>query len=984
MHSIKASNVYRGSAYGSSYRFQSFSSRSLTTVSALALATSWFVAMPHAYAQGAASAQSSQRSAQSSEAAIEELVITGSRIIREGYQAPTPLSVVSTEALQAAPTSNIATFLNTMPVFSGSTQPVNGQMNVGPGTSGANVLNLRGLGTVRTLVLLDGQRSVGSLNNGGVDIGGLPQQLINRVDVVTGGASSVYGSDAVAGVVNFILDRQFTGVKGEVSGGVTSYGDQKNWKVALSAGLPFAGDRGHLLLSGELSNDDGVVKGTNGRDWNSVGYQDMLNPAYGTGPGQSTSVPHHLILSGVGAASATFGGVILSGPLKGTAFGPGGVPYQYHYGDLVSYPFMRGGDWKSSEVQLNPDLAQLWPAESRQNVFARAAYDVTDDLNVFLQVSWASAYTLGTCCPIFMPGNGPTIKADNAFIPASVKAQMTALGVTQFQIGTNNLDLGAIRSENRKMTNRQVIGANGGFNAVDTRWTWDAYFQYSYSRNSTNGLNNIRRPEYFLATDAVVAPAGIAGITPGAIVCRSSLANPRNGCIAWNPLGIGVNNLAASEYLHGASHTNTHMDQLVWAASVQGEPVSNWAGPVSVSANLEHRLEKINAVVDPVGVAQGWFAGNFAAVVGKYNVTEGALETIVPIANDKSWADSWDLNAAVRFTDYSTSGFVTTWKVGTTYVPVPDIKFRITRSRDIRAPNLNDLYSQGSIGMGNTFDPFTNTTPNIRTVTKGNPLLKPEKANTTGIGVVFQPTFFPGFSASVDYWDVYMKGAIATVGIAQAIDLCFRGNTSYCGAFVRNAAGVITDGVSVGYNQAVQDVKGLDIEASYRTDMENLIAGAPGTISLHGNMTRYLRNYNNNGLSPPTNNVGASPRYWIQTTTLTYEFSPYRISLIGRAVSGGPFNANAIQCTSGCPVSIAPKLTYNYNHLPGTFYLDTAINYALVVNDVQGDLFLNIKNIMNKDPAPVPNPGIEYQIRTQQGTYDVLGRVFRAGLRFKM
>ncbi len=961
-----------------SRRSKRFAARALTTVSAIALASSFCGTQ-------AALAAAPQEAADS----IEELVITGSRIIREGYEAPTPLAVISTEALQTAPNGNIAAFLNTMPVFSGSTQPQSSQNSLGPGGSGANVLNLRALGSVRTLVLLDGQRSVGSLLTGGVDIDGFPQQLIQRVDVVTGGASSVYGSDAVAGVVNFVLDRQFTGVKGEISGGVTSYGDAKQYKISLSGGFDFAGDRGHVLLSGEMHNDDGIENGIGDRTWNRIGRQDMLNPAYGTGPGQSTSVPQRLLLDNVGSANSTLGGLVFAGPLKGLAFGEGGVPYQFQYGDLVSYPFMRGGNWREAEVQTQPSLVQLWPIESRQNVFVRADYDITDRFNIFGQLSWATSHLLGTCCNVFFPGAvGPIIKADNAFIPASVRAQVTALGVTQFQLGHNNLDAGSIRSDNLKTVNRQVIGANGTFAAAGKEWTWDAYFQYSYSRNTTKGLNNVKRAEYAMATDAVFAPAGIPGVTPGAIVCRVNVdTNPNNnapGCVPWNAMGIGVNGIEGSNYIHGTSQTNYRLNQYVWSATAGGEPFDLPAGPVSLSANVEHRRESIFGVVDPVGGIQGWFAGNFAAISGAYHVTEGALETVIPLAKGESWADAWDLNAAVRATSYSTSGFVTTWKVGTTYSPIPDIKLRITRSRDIRAPNLNELYSQGSVGQSNVFDPFTNTNPNVRVTTKGNPALTPEIADTTGIGVVLQPSFLEGFSMSADYWNVHVTDAIANVSIAQAINQCFQGVTTYCSAFVRTN-GVIVTGVSVGYNQALQDVKGIDFEASYRVPLENLISNAPGNISLHANMTRYLRNYNNNRISPPTTNLGTSPRYWNLTTTATYELFPYRFSLTARAISSGPYNANGIECQTGCPVATTTNPTYNYNRLPGAFYLDAAFNYAFEPFDgFKGELFLNVRNLANTDPPSTPNPSTDYSIRTSSGVYDVLGRVYRGGLRFRL
>ena len=248
----------------------SFNTRALTTVSALALAAYSFAGPQLAY--GAEADQSAQSE-------LEEIVITGSRIIREGYEAPTPLSVIDTATLERAPAANIAEFVNTLPVFAGSAQPNTAQNGISSGNAGVNTLNLRGIGGARTLVLLDGQRSVGSILSGGVDINAFPQQLVSRVEVVTGGASAVYGSDAVGGVANFILDKTYTGAKGEVSGGLTSYGDDENIKIATAAGFDFAGGRGHVLLSGEHVYQKGIIEGANGRDWDATMTVNMLNPA---------------------------------------------------------------------------------------------------------------------------------------------------------------------------------------------------------------------------------------------------------------------------------------------------------------------------------------------------------------------------------------------------------------------------------------------------------------------------------------------------------------------------------------------------------------------------------------------------------------------------------------------------------------------------------------------------------------------------------
>ncbi|MEG3143131.1 TonB-dependent receptor [Sphingomonas sp. RT2P30] len=951
----------------------------LTTALLLGSSLGALVAMPvTAHAQTLPTPVALQAEAPAPEAG--EVVVTGSRIVREGYQAPTPLTVASAEAIGGTASPNVAQFLTTLPVLAGSIQAQSGQTGVGIGLSGANVLNLRNLGTQRTLVLLDGQRSVASLITGGVDIDSFPQQLIQRVDIVTGGASSVYGSDAVAGVVNFILDHKFSGLKAEISGGETSYGDDRNWKIDISAGLKFAQGRGHLLLSGSHVYDPGVLNGVGDRKWNRTGYQDIINPAYTATNGQ----PQHLLLNNVGMASATFGGIVVSGPLTGTAFGHGGTPYQLTYGDIVSYPFMRGGDWQANEVQLT-NLISLAPREVRNNAFGRLSFDVSDNFNVYAQVSWARAHILGKGSNVFLPTTaGPLIKADNAFLPASIRAQLTP--TQTLQIGTLNLDMGSIYADNVRTVQRYVVGANGKFGALGTDWKWDVYYQLGISTNDSLTIGNLNRAKYKQATDAVFAPAGISGITAGSIVCRSTLAAPTDGCVPYNAMGIGVNSPAALAYVQGSSSQTLRQQQQVWSGSITGEPFSTWAGPVSVALSLEHRAESISGVADPIALAAGWLAGNFSNIDGRYQVTEGALETVVPLARNASWAHSLDLSAAVRVTDYSTSGRATTWKVGGVWEPLKGLRFRATHSRDIRAPYLNELYAQGSVSAGNFFDPFTNTSPSIRSTIVGNPLLKPEKADGNTFGVVLQPDFLPGFSASVDYWTVAIKDGIGNATAADVINQCFLGNQTYCNQ-IQRTNGVITFVTGGSFNQARQDARGIDFEASYRTPLSAIARSLPGSISLHTNITHYLENRTNNGLTPVTisSSLGLLPRNWVTTTTFAYQLNTFRGALTARTSSGGPFNPNGIECNSACPTSTTANPTYNYNRLPGTFYLDASLSYGFTVSGhTQVEAFFNVRNLTNKDPAQVPNSNQFFSPRTNGNIYDVLGRVYRVGLRFKL
>ena len=971
---------------GTKRRFgSSFNAQALSTVSALAIAVASFAA-PHS------ARAAEQAAAQEAEQSLEEIVITGSRIIREGFEAPTPLSVIDTTTLERAPAANIAEYVNTLPVFAGSQQPNTAQNSISAGNAGINTLNLRGIGGNRTLVLLDGQRSVGSILSGGVDINAFPQQLISRVEVVTGGASAVYGSDAVGGVANFILDKTYTGVKGEVSGGLTSYGDDKNAKVTVAAGFD-VGQRGHVLLSGEHVYQQGVQKGANGRAWDDTLTVNMLNPLYGTGAGQSTSVPQRLIMDNAGFSNATSGGMITSGPFKGTAFGEGGVPYTFVYGSIIANPFMVGGSAQQSLIERD-QIGSLNPGQKRSNIFIRGDYDITDNFNVFVQVSWNGSRSFSQCCPQFQPGNvatgqaGNVLKSDNAFLPASIRTAMAAQGVTSFQYGSMNGDMGPFGSNNERNVNRQVIGASGKFGAFNTDWSWDAYFQNGFSRNSVNITNVGNNARFRQAIDAVFDP------TNGRIVCRSTLTSPNNGCVPYNVFGRNVNDIAAIRYVRAdiGSYQYSHLTQNVWAGAVTGEPFSIWAGPVSLALSAEHRTEKVANISDSVsqsilttGVA-GWFAGNYLPINGSFNVSEAAAETVIPLAKGESWADAWDLSAAARFTHYSTSGNVVTWKVGTTFTPIQDIKLRVTRSRDIRAPNLQELFAAGTSSQGEVFDPFTNTTPTVRGFATGNLNLKPEKADTTGIGIVLQPSFIPGFSASVDWWNINIKDAVASVSTANTVRLCFEGNQQFC-PFITRVNGIITQVQTAPVNLAVQKTNGLDIEGSYRFALDDVISGTAGDFAIHGNATMYFENLINDGITAVRDtagqNGGGEPPDWRYSLTLSYDLDPISVSLTGRAISKGTYDNSYIVCTSGCPVSTTVATTINNNTIPGRFWMDASISYKFMIGEeVNAEAFLNIRNLGNVDPPKLYT--IYYLQNTNQQAYDALGRVFRAGVRFKM
>lgn len=920
------------------------------------LAGASVVAIVLALQSGAAQAQTTGGATD-----VQELVVTGTRVVRDGYQAPTPLTVVSEQELAAAAPSNVADFVNDIPSIAGSNTPQTSNASISAGTSGVNALNLRALGIERTLVLLDGQRSVGSTITGAVDVNTFPQGLIKSVEIVTGGASAAYGSDAVSGVVNFILDKDLEGVKGSVEYGQTTYGDDDQYRVNISAGLPFAGGRGKVLFNAELVDREGIYGVP--RDWNKNGWYIITNPAYAAGNGQ----PEWLLTPNAGLSNATPGGIIVDTPLRGTAFGPGGAVYQQAYGTTRD-PWMIGGDWQA--VQVN-DKQSLDADERRKGIFGRASFDLTDSLSIFGQASYNEHASLGWTGVQFNQGN-VTIRSDNAFLPAAIRQQLAALNLASFRLGTTNADLPIRKTDNKRSVTRFVVGANGRFDLLGDEWNWDAYYQRGRTETFEMARDITNNARLALAQDAVFRPG------TNEIVCRSTLTNPTNGCVPFNRMGIGVNSPAALAYILGNPFRRQFFTQNVAAANLAGNPFSTWAGPVSVAVGVEHRKEAVSGEV-PAEYRSGWFVGNYLPTFGSYKVTEGYLETVVPL-----W-EGLDVNAAVRATNYSTSGDVVTWKLGATYAPIPDIRFRVTRSRDIRAPNLNELFAAGTSRTNVLVDPFNNNqNTQFLEVTTGNLALKPEKADTWGVGVVLQPSFLPGFAAAIDYFDIRIDGAIGAVSAQTIVDRCFEGVSQYCAAITRS--GNLISRVSVSpFNFAEREAEGIDFEASYRME------AAGGDLTLRGVATYYMKNYNNNGIDPPTDRAGENaangPPEVIWRATATWLSDPWTVQLTARGVSEGVYDNAFVECVSSCPASTIANRTINDNHIDGAYYLDAAVSYDLEFAGMEStQVFFNVNNILNRDPEIVAYgpAGTAYgNPSTNQGVYDILGRVYRVGVRFK-
>ena len=901
--------------------------------------------------------------AQIATADLEEVVVTGSRIVRDGYDAPTPVNVLGVEEIQAAAPANIADFVNTLPSVAGSATASTSSGSLSNGAAGISALNLRALGTGRTLVLFDGQRSVVSASTGQVDTNTFPQSLISRVEVVTGGASSAYGSDAIGGVVNFILDKTYTGLKMSAEYGETTYEDGENWKYNFTAGTPFADGRGHILISAETVTQTGI-HGVS-RDWNKGGHFAVRNPNTAAG------APFYLVADQVGISAYTPGGLITSGPLRGTYFGVGGQVSQLAYGQVTGQ-WMIGGDWEYSSSGMN-GTNSLLPDEERDSFFGRVSYEILPNLEVFGQASYARYEGLSY---YIQPTNtGITIRADNAFLPASVRSQMTALGLTSFVMGSSNADLPWSGSQNIRETERYVFGANGDFSAFGRDFTWDGYYQHGVTKTREELTPTWNTPRLTLATDAVVNPA------TGQIVCRSTLTDPTNGCVPLNRFGIGVASQAAIDYVLGQPLRLQEFTQDVVAVNFATD-FEGWAGPIDIAFGAEWRKEQMDGEVDPQ-YSTGWKYGNYRVTTGEYDVTEGYIEALVPIF------EGLDFNGAARYTRYSTSGGVTTWKAGLTYSPIPDITIRGSASRDIRAANMSELFDTGtarsnSVSIGGVSTPFVQNL-------QGNPNVAPEVADGMGIGVVFEPGFLPGFAASIDYYDIQVEGVISFVPAQTVADYCYLQNVQrYCNQlqFTNGRLSVI----DLFYdNLNSLSAKGLDIEASYRTPMDSLIPGWDGDFSIRAQATHYIENVTDDGVTAidlAGSNVNSTPD-WVYRISAFYNIDPWSFNVTARGVSEGVISNAYTECQSGCPTLTPPYYTINDNHIDGALYFDVSATYGFDIGDsgAAGEAYLSIRNLFNTDPPLTANPanlGAENTVgylQTNRTLYDVLGRTFRLGVR---
>ncbi len=902
----------------------------------------------------------------------EPIIVTGSRVERSGFTAPTPVTVVGAERLNSLGDSNVAQALNRLPAFRAQTTPMS--QGYTQSNLGSEILDLRALGAQRTLVLLDGRRVVPSTTQGTFDIGLIPNAIISRVEVVTGGASAAYGSDAVAGVVNLITDTRLNGIRASAEYGISDRGDNRQVKLSAAFGSDLLDGRGHFVLAGEYVDNNGVGDCFS-RSWCSPDGLSNYNVTTNSGGPGANGLPA-TVVGLVHNANMTPAGIINSTALRGTQFNADGSvssdPFDFGINATPAALFMIGGDGAN---YFHRDLL-ISPLVDRYSLYGNLDYDFSDTLSGFVQASYGSTSVTANSATGFDFGF-TSISRENAFLSDELAQLMDDAGVTQFNMGKITSEAGPTETQADRSTFRLATGLKG---QLGGSWGWDAYYQYGETRNVQTSTNNKISANYTRAVDSV-----LVGDTP---VCRSTLSDASNGCQPLNPFGVGNMSQAALKYAFGTGIASFRYRQHVLAANVRGEPFSTWAGPVSLATGVEYRRDTALGTTDAISAAGGFFTNNAAPIDGKIEVVEGYAETVVPLAEHLPFADTLELNGAVRQTHYSrsnaanatTSVDATTWKIGGVWAPVEPVRFRVTRSRDIRAPNMVELFS--GLGAGLTFiqDSVTSQAYNVRTLTGGNPSLAPEKADTLTAGVVLTPPreWLGNLRFSVDYYDIDLDGAIAQLGGQLIVDRCIAGSAEYCGLVTRDGAGGLLTAIeNRNLNLDAIKAKGFDFDLDYTVDL-----ASAGSLNFRALATHVidLTTIDSTGMvtdragqnGAPASQLSGMPN-WTVDLTLTYENGPVTFMIQTHSLTGGAYNVQQIGPEDeGYSVDLSNSISDNY--VEGRTYVNLAGSYDLT-DAVQ--LFGSVTNLFDASPPVAPSSVGSYN----PVLYDPVGRRYNIGVR---
>lgn len=907
---------------------------------------------------------------------IEEIVIIGSRIPRRDFSAPSPIVTLDATEIRLSGTTVMEDIINTLP----QVIPDNDKTtNFGGGRA---TINLRGLGNNRTLIMLNGRRFAASEISGAVDVNNIPAALIDRVEVVTGGASAVYGSDAVVGVVNFVLDYEFEGIEATAHFDRTHEGDGDILDVSLSAGTAFAAGRGHI--SGFFNyNDREEIRGTD-REFTSKTIADDANTGELVEFG-SFSVPGGMIV---------FPETIINGEVFfETVFEPDGTLHEPTIPDDL--------------YNFNADNFLQVPLE-RHVVAGFLNYDFTPRVNGTLEVMYARNEIVNQIAPT--PANRfVTVAIDSPFIPAETRQVFRDSfdpdgdGLAEFFFLKRLIEVGDRQFINERSTWRALASLDGRFAGS---WRWDAYYSWTDTSVDPTWVNAVSADRYDQAV--LTDPA------------TGSCLDPSNGCVPVNIFGAGNMSPEAADFIR--FDTIEHVDQVeeqVASIGVAGDIMSLPAGALGAAFGLEWRRLEGQFASDPAPLSQEVLGvGGFQPAFGAVEVSEAFVEALVPLLTDQPFAEYLAFEAGARRSDYNTAGTVDTWKLGAEWLPVESLRFRIMLQHATRAPNVHEIYEEpvdlvfndltsdrdlcsatnDPVGNGLTdicvaqgMDPslvgvFEAPDPNFVAFSFGGNLdLRPEEADTLTAGIVFQPIAIDGLSVSADYFDIEISNAIQNIGNG-ALDVCFAEKdpgSPLCHGYTRDASGRIAEARIHPTNVALQRSEGIDLQLLYVFETSALaFLSDLATIDLSVNATHYFSNGAQAtplapffecagyfGRSCSFSSFGTLPE-WKSRTRLSYTSGPMQTSILWRWIDGIKNSVPLLRAQFDLPEAVLA-----IPEIGSKSYFDLSASWDF---SDQVQVYGGVQNLFDTDPPLLAGeaPGLN----TDTATYDAIGRRYFLGV----
>jgi iron complex outermembrane receptor protein len=819
-------------------------------------------------------------------ATVEEVVVTGSRIKRDTFSTPSPIATVSSETISESGNVILGDVLMDLPMVNANSNGQNTSSTLF--NAGQARIDLRGLGASRTLVLVDGRRHVFSdAASPAVDLNMIPSLMVERIDVVPGAGSAVYGSEAIAGVVNLLMIKKFDGLKLDVQSGISQEGDGAEYRLGALWGGKFLNDKLNVVIGGEVARQDDIMQAN--RDWAIPGIRRdntktsqpvVTNSRSNTTPYGTFQLPTYTVVEN-GVTVTRGGGVTrdVRDPTRITQL------------SAACRTAVVAPSCQDESLYYSAVLNQLQGEVSRGAVRGYADYALTDNVKVFGELSYARAKAFGIFQPAFSSAQGGgtmpvSLKGDNAYLngPGSTAAQLRALWLAvpgntltsnkTAQVGKFWTEFGGRNVETDRETIRGVVGMNGEFNALDRDFSWDWYGQYGKTTGDTTSFNvpNVQKVQW--ATDAI--------LVGGNVVCRATTSADAAvraasaGCQPWD-LVNGASK-AAVDYTNAQATSTSTIKQTVAAANITTDLFTLPAGKVGVAVGVEYRKEESSFVQDPISAVPGaLFFNAIGTRAGEYNSKDAYGEIRVPIFKDLKWTYDLSVEAAGRISNYSTIGTAKQWRLAGEWAPIRDIRFRANKGTSVRAPNIVELFSPQSVNFttaaqdpcdkaqysglsaaqtsarvtncsaaiaGYNKDTFTSNIgtgrPSLQLQQGGNPELEAEKATTTQIGVVLQPRFMPGFQLAFDWYKSDINGEVGTVPIQTLLtDLCYNATTAYasnpfCGQVVRDATGTsetpnagVAGGISrvvlLNQNVAAVKIEGWDSSAQYQFPVSGLL-----------------------------------------------------------------------------------------------------------------------------------------------------------------